>query len=169
MLRKTIISFMAAMTVGSWGYASYKFFQPTTITVNNVESIEDIMLVNNSQLQSRAMVEVEEPKVYYYCVEDDVNCQYVSDQIISQLAKDLNVEKLTEIQYVDVDSLEVETALRLKNEYGFANYPAFVIYDYTDEGVRTPVTSLEFYEEAPFTCAQLEDWLSENAGIKVIE
>lgn len=169
MLRKTIISFMAAMTVGSWGYASYKFFQPKTIVVNNVDSIEDIMVVKSSQLESRAIAMVEEPKVYYYCAENDANCDYVSDQILSQLAHDLNVDKLTEIQYVDVDSLEVETALRRKNEYGFASYPAFVIYDYTEDGVRTPVTSLEYNEEAPFTLVQLEEWLSDNAGIKVID
>lgn len=169
MLRKTIISFMALMTVGSWGYASYKFFQPKTIAVNNVESIEDIMVVSNSQLVSRTFAVAEEPKVYYYCDEEDLNCQYVSDQILSQLANDLNVDKLTDIQYVDVTTLEVETALRRKNEYGFANYPAFVIYDYSEEGTRTPVTSLEFNENAPFTCTQLENWLSENAGIKVVD
>ncbi|MBE6113843.1 MAG: hypothetical protein E7191_02045 [Erysipelotrichaceae bacterium] len=169
MFKKVIISFMAAITIISWGYASYKFFQPKTIAINNVTSIEDIMMVSKPQQDVRTVEEIAEPKVYFYCSEEDVNCQYVSDQILSQLAKDLNTDRITDIQYVDVTSLDAETALRRKNEYGFATYPAFVIYEENKEGVRTPVASLEYNENAPFTLAQLEEWLNDNAGIKVIK
>ena len=169
MLKKVIISFMAAITVTSWGYASYKFFQPKTIAVNNVASIEDIMMVNKPYVEGRSVEKVSDAKVYFYCSEDDVNCEYVSDQILSQLAKDLNTDRITDMQYVDVTSLDAETALRRKNEYGFAVYPAFVIYETNKEGVRTPIASLEYNEDAPFTLAQLEEWLSVNAGIKVIK
>ena len=71
---------------------------------------------------------------------------------------------ISEIEYVDVSALDVETASRRKSLYGFSSYPAFVIYDTTNDEF-IPVASLEFNKNAPLTATELEAWLKENTSL----
>lgn len=166
MIKKIIVSAMFCLTTFAWGYAAYRICAPEQVPVVNVQSLDQIVVVSNGAplvLESRSFTETE-PTIYYYCSDDDTNCQYVNDQILPMIADHLKVSIISEIQYIDINTLDVETSTKRKAEYGFSSFPAFVIYEEID-GQTFPVSSLEFDKNSPFTINQVETWLSENSSI----
>lgn len=165
MLKKTIISCLLVSTVMSWSYATYKMFAPTEEPKTNVASMEEF--VSNTQLfNARSARNIGSSHiVFYYGMDEDSD--YVIDQILYQVAKDMHLESTYELpfQFTLVSDLEYTTASKLKSEYGFSSYPAIVVYEATEEGEMHPTSSLEYDVLSPFTKAEIEAWLTLNAQI----
>lgn len=177
MFKKLILTIMLSTTALSWCYATYSIFAVKENTAN-VSSVEEFTLSSSaSVLMNRQVASVaafsleqievqEEAKITFY-YEDDADSLYVFDQILSQVARDLSYTSVYELpfNFKLVSELDYTTQSKLKSEYGFASYPAFVIYESNEDGTY-PVSSLEYNVEAPFTVNEIENWLKENTDLQ---
>lgn len=165
MLKKTIISLMLCSTVMSWSYATFKMFAPTEEPTTNVASMEEF-ITTSQMLNARALPETEEQSIVFY-YDNDEDSDYVIDQILCLVARDLNLTSTYELpfKFMLVSDLEYTTASKLKSEYGFSSFPALVVYEADDENIMHPVTALEYDVKKPFTKSEVENWLDTNTNI----
>ena len=166
MLKKTIISLMLVSTVMSWSYATFKLFAPTEEPSTNVASMEEF-ITTSQMLNARAMPNPEAENIVFY-YDNDEDSDYVIDQILCLVARDLGLSSTYELpfKFMVVSELEYVTASKLKSEYGFSSFPAFVAYEADDEGVLHPVSALEYDVEKPFTRSEVKSWLETNTSVE---
>ncbi len=186
MLKKLILSGMLACTVAAWGYAVYSYFtpevipvayntiapaviqqnqEPFSLTATSFTQQPEAETVNEDRTLSAKAANLAERKVIYYCTESDSDCDYIASQLFPIITKELEVDLFNYIEYQDINALPVQSTNKLKSDYGFANYPAFVIYELNAAGEYTTQDVLEYDVLAPFTAVQLQTWLTEHKVI----
>ena len=166
MFKKTIISLMLISTVMSWSYATFKMFAPTEEPSTNVASMEEF-ITNSQVLKARAMPNQNTENIVFY-YDNDSDSDYVIDQILCLVARDLGLSSTYELpfKFVVVSDLEYFTASKLKSEYGFSSFPAFVADEADDEGGLHPVSALEYDVEKPFNRSEVKSWLEANTSVE---
>lgn len=103
----------------------------------------------------------ESPKmraVFFFCAADDDNCEYVNNTVLKNLAESLQVTELDNIYYVDLSATSSTAAAKFDRQWGFSQYPAFVIIDSTVEPYAV-VSSLGFHHDTPFNSDDVKKWL----------
>lgn len=102
------------------------------------------------------------PKAYFFCVEDDADCNYTNQEVLNILVSSANTQRFDQIYYVDLDQIDVGILpSALKSRLGFSHYPAFALL--SKNGTNIVVHSvLEWTEEAIFTPSNVKQWLIEN-------
>ena len=96
--------------------------------------------------------------VFFFCSYNDDNCEYVNNTIFKNLAESLQVTELDYIYYVDLSATSPTAAAKFERQWGFTQYPAFVIIDSTVDPYAV-VSSLGFHHDTPFSSDDVKKWL----------
>lgn len=180
MFKKVITSCLALVWISSLALAGYRMFEPkaaaavvdnkvATVTMNAPQSRsvvqDDVMPTNESEqavLNKQALGSEDGMHYYFFCVPDDADCTYINDYVLKPLTVILEVEQIDVIEFVDVNALSKEwTPARLKNQWGFDNYPAFVATE-TINGEKNILSVLQWNSENPMDSDDLRNWMMEN-------
>lgn len=180
MIKKIILTCLLTSMFASWGYATYRFFTPEVApTIYQSSMLESTQEKNNSiimltpvttaktmdvKAEADASIDTQDEnrKVVYYCNQENQDCGFLDSQVLSQIDRELGNTLFNSIQYVDVATLEVQSANKRKSEYGFSNYPAFVIYEKNEDGTYINTQCLQYNSSAPWTIEQVKAWLVEH-------
>lgn len=180
MFKKVITSCLALVWVSSLALAGYRMFEPkaaAAVVDNKVASVsmnapqarmasQADVTVNNDTAPTaenkQALGSEEGIHYYFFCVPDDADCTYINDYVFKPLTVILEVEQIDIIEFVDINSLSKEwTPARLKNQWGFDNYPAFVATE-TVNGEKNILSVLQWNSENPLDSDDLKNWMIEN-------
>ena len=96
--------------------------------------------------------------VFFFCSADDDNCAYVNNTVLRNLAESLQVTELDNIYYVDLSATSPTAAAKFNRQWGFKQYPAFVIIDSTVDPYAV-VSTLDFHHDTPFNSDDVKKWL----------
>ena len=165
MFKKLIISTLLLSTIVSWSFATFKMFQPVETIATNVLPMEEF--ISTTQMLNARSSDIANPSTIVFYYDNDVDSDYVINQVLSQVARELDLSSTYELPFAFklVSNLDYVTNFKLKSEYGFSSFPALVVYEYDEEGTMYPVTSLEYDFEKPFTKQEIKTWLIENTDI----
>lgn len=172
MIKKTITSGLVLVWISSVALAGYRCFEPkaaeaiienkTAVALVDAKgkSIED----TNSSVATLSMDENEQSYHYYYfCSIDNDDCLYINDYVLKPLAATLDVDTIDIIEYVDLSTLSSEwTPQRLKNQWGFDAFPAFVAVQSSSNGNQEILSVLQWNAENPIDQDSLRNWMIEN-------
>ncbi len=181
MIKKLITSGLVLVWISSLALAGYRFFEPRAaeaVTENKV-AIASMdaqgRSINNDEAQTPLVAAMdqddktgeesgtEEYHYYLFCSPDDSNCIYLNDYVLKPLATELEVSQIEILEYVDISTLSSEwTPQRLKNQWGFDNFPAFVAIATDSEGNRSILSVLQWIAEEPIDQNDLKNWMIEN-------
>lgn len=180
MIKKIILACMLTSMFASWGYAVYRYFTPEVAPIIYQSSMYQSSLQETSQSKNLKVTQLmasnpseeadteikaeeeETRKVIYYCSQDNQDCEYLDSQIFSHIELELGVELSNFIQIIDVNELEVQSASKRKEMYGFANYPAFVILEKNEAGEYIKTDCFQYDSAAPWTIEQVKAWLADR-------
>ena len=100
---------------------------------------------------------------YYFCDTQNPDCIYINEYVLKPLTVILEVETITSIEFVDISLLSVDwTPTRLKENWGFDNYPAFVASKTKIDNTTEILSILQWQDENPLDMEDLKKWMIEN-------
>ncbi len=122
----------------------------TTITLE-YESLHDY-LINSGEASTHYL---------FFCSSTNQDCQYIENTVLKSIeSKDPTA--LSYIEWVDITELEKNfTTIRLKDEWGINNYPAFVSVTIKDKSV-TVNNMLQYNSENPMSVQDIKMWMINN-------
>lgn len=173
MVKKIFTSGLFLVWISSLALAGYRLFEPKA-----AQSIEDNKVSVASVDAQGNSIENQDPKValtdeesqeesvyhyYYFCTPENTDCMYVQEYVLKPLAAILEVEQISILEYIDISTLSVEwTPQRLKNQWGFDNFPAFVTTETLEDGSRAILSVLSWNAEDPIDQNDLKNWMIKN-------
>lgn len=173
MIKKTITSGLVLVWISSVALAGYRYLEPkaaetiienkTAVALVDVKgkSIED----TDASVASLSIDEEENKSYhyYYFCSIDNDDCIYINDYVLKPLSTTLNVDTIDIIEYVDLSTLSSEwTPQRLKNQWGFDDFPAFVAISKDTDGNQEILSVLQWSADNPIDEDSLKNWMIEN-------
>lgn len=178
MLKKIIIAGMLSSMLASWGYATYTYFTPKVAP----QVYQSTLMDEAPKTEKMIMLSFDGPdatvesadgeanilpptKVKYYCNREHQDCSFVDTQIISVIDATLGYSLLSVVEYVDVATLDVQSAAKRKTEYGFSHFPAFVKLELDENNNYIFSSSIQYESSSPWTVEQLQSWLVEEEVI----
>lgn len=164
MLKKIIIGSMVLIFIGSWSFFGYRLLEPkmaTPVQEIYVNVSSELNLTSNTV--NEYMLGHEGIEYYYFCKTDNADCDYVNENILKPLAKEVNLTSFDMIQYVNMTDFDDDTSqTKMRNLYGFQSYPAFVSAK-TDKGTIEIISVLQWDKNLPFDGSDLKEWMINNA------
>ncbi len=182
MLKKIVTSFLVILWLSSISLVIYRSFEPqAALAYNDQPAVRNVAnnIINaeESTSQDSAMLmvedevevaaeEVEETSItnyYFFCTVDNPDCTYINEYVVPPLLDELGQQELNILEYYDItNSTEAWTPSRLKAEWGFDNYPAFVaIATHPDESQEI-LSVLQWSDDAPINAERLKIWMVDN-------
>lgn len=182
MFKKIITSALVVVWISSLALAGYRLFEPKAAeaiienkvslasvdaqgrSVDNGEPAQETFSSYSFDDSMEAdVVEEDTYHYYYFCSEEDADCLYINQYVLKPLAETLEVEQIDILEYVDISTLPSEwTPLRMKNQWGFDDYPAFAAVLTTPAGERTILSVLQWDANNPMDTEALKNWMIEN-------
>ena len=174
MLKKLMIGSMGFLFLSSATLFSYRALEPKAAT-----GIEESYL---SAAEPSAMLRSVEPPddaapasasaqselapgthTIYFCRPDNDDCAYINEYVFKPLAQELKTTALDAFEFYDLTSLgEYYPAAKLKSQWGFESFPAFVSLTVADDGAQTINNVLSWNKEDPIDAASLKLWMIDN-------
>ncbi|MDD2591208.1 MAG: hypothetical protein PHP11_05635 [Erysipelotrichaceae bacterium] len=155
----TRIIFTVIFTI-CFGIAAYFYFQPkqAALVADNMINLKNNKL---TYLNINEHILADEQIHYLWlCDINDNDCIYVRDYVIKPLVKELNVNEINDIEYVDF--YEAPTSKHyMYNTWGVDNYPAFIAAQNID-GKISVLNSLAWDKDNPFDQQDLKTWMYDN-------
>lgn len=140
MIKRTIFYtlFVAILTTGL--YFSFKYFQPkvqkTDYLTNNINySITKNDLYNLSDFNNYLMTNSPENINVIFYQENDINSQYLFDNILPQLYENYSIDSLDKVIYVTLEDNDYKNKPAFNSTYGFSNVPALVNLTYKNGNI----------------------------------
>lgn len=99
--------------------------------------------------------------VYYFCDPSSNDCAFVNNNILKEIADQLILTKLDFIHFVDLSQTSTTSSAKYKSQWGFSQYPAFVIVDYSQAPYKL-IDTLAWNNEKPFTVLDVKNFLIKN-------
>jgi len=173
MVKKIFTSGLFLVWISSLALAGYRLFEPKAAQSieDNKVSVASVDAQGNSIENQDSKValtdeESQEESVYhyyYFCTPENTDCMYVQEYVLKPLAAILEVEQISILEYIDISTLSVEwTPQRLKNQWGFDNFPAFVTTETLEDGSRAILSVLSWNAEDPIDQNDLKNWMIKN-------
>ncbi|MFV0255494.1 MAG: hypothetical protein ACK5G7_05150 [Erysipelotrichaceae bacterium] len=135
-------------------------FWPQVVQVNTKQYYQN---QNITDLNFDSYVENNpETKVYFFCQENSNNCEYVNNVLFKAIAKNLIVDSLDFLYYVDLSNIDTISYAKAERQWGITNIPAFAIISGKADGGYTLKSSLSWDESKPLTFDDLKKWLIDN-------
>jgi hypothetical protein len=101
-------------------------------------------------------------RAYFFCYEDNVDCRYVSKDIITPLVNSAGVNRFDQIFLVNSKPLKNDILpSAIRSRLGFESVPAFVILSKIDNKIVYH-SVLEWKDTQPITIAGLKSWMILN-------
>ena len=99
----------------------------------------------------------------YFCRPDNDDCAYINEYVFKPLAQELKTTALNAFEFYDLTSLgEYYPAAKLKSQWGFESFPAFVSLTIADDGTQTINNVLSWNKEDPIDAVSLKLWMIDN-------
>lgn len=172
MIKKTITSGLVLVWISSVALAGYRYLEPKAAEtiIENKTAVALIDVKGKAIEENDAAVaefsldeETESYHYYYFCSVDNADCTYINDYVLKPLATTLNVDTIDTIEYVDLSTLSSEwTPQRLKNQWGFDGFPAFVAVQSDTDGNQQILSVLQWDTDKPIDQDSLKNWMIEN-------
>lgn len=173
MVKKIFTSGLFLVWISSLALAGYRLFEPKAAQSieDNKVSVASVDAQGNSienDQATMALVDEEEQEesvyhYYYFCSAENTDCMYIQEYVLKPLAAVLEVDQISILEYIDVSTLSVEwTPQRLKKQWGFDNYPAFVTTETLEDGSRAILSVLSWNAEDPIDQNDLKNWMIKN-------
>lgn len=181
MVKKIITAGLVLVWLSSVAFAGYRIFEPTAaqsvedqrVSLASVDALgrsvdnsSDLPVVaahtleQNDEQNDESEEDTEEIHYYFFCEPEDADCIYVNDYVLKSLAAALEVEQIEILEYVDISTLSTEwTPQRLKNQWGFDDYPAFVATSLKKDGTKTILSVLQWNSDEPLDMDDLKNWM----------
>ena len=99
----------------------------------------------------------------FFCRADNPDCTYINDYVFKPLTEELKVPALDSFEYYDLAPLgENYPAAKLKSQWGFESYPAFVSLTVNADGSQNINNILSWNKEDPLDADDLKRWMIDN-------
>jgi len=139
-------------------YSLVFFFDPKPTLTENFNSINPIRI---PYAQLDRYVDSAQ-RAFFFCYEDNINCRYVSKDIIAPLVISAGVKRFDHIFLVDSQPLRNDILpSAIRERLGFEAVPAFVILSKVDNKIVYH-SVLEWKDSQPITSANLKFWMIAN-------
>lgn len=134
------------------------FFQPKPSVSEKFDRLNPIQI---SYHQLDRYVD-SSPRAFFFCYEANLNCRYVSKDIIAPLVLSAGVARFDQIFLVNAQPLQKDILpSAIKSRLGFEAVPAFVILSKVDNKIVFN-SVLEWKDSQPITSASLKSWMISN-------
>ena len=174
MLKKLMIGSMGFLFLSSATLFSYRALEPKAATgieesyLNAAQPSAMLRSVEPSDDAAPAVASAQpvyEPGLHniYFCRPDNDDCAYINEYVFKPLAQELTTTALDAFEFYDLTSLgENYPAAKLKSQWGFESYPAFVSLSVADDGTQTINNVLSWNKEDPIDAQSLKLWMIDN-------
>ncbi len=160
MLKKFMIGSMGFLFLGSTALFSYRAMEPVAAVTQPESYISAAPASSRSLSETTAETAAGETLYVYFCTADSADCTYMNDYVLKPLAQELNATSLDVFEYQDLSGLgENYPVSKLKSQYGFESYPAFVAMTVNEDGTTTINNVLEWNSESPIDSQTLKLWM----------
>lgn len=172
MLKKIMIGTMSVLFIGSASLFSYRALEPSAVT-----TIDD-SYISSSSVSSARMAAAENMQsdvqmtaspmtpgihYFYFCKADNPDCTYINDYVFKPLAEELQTTTLEAFELYDLAPLgENYPSSKMKSQWGFESYPAFVSLTVHDDGTTQVNSVLSWNKEDPMDAELLKQWMIDN-------
>jgi hypothetical protein len=97
----------------------------------------------------------------FFCSTKVSDCHFVNNNIFRSLTQELNVETLPNLTYVDLSNTTDSAFAKFKRQWGFANYPVWVMIQSTDQNYVVKDV-LEWKQQEPLDASDVKQWLMKH-------
>ena len=187
MLKKFIIGTSGILFLFSCTLFAYRALEPKAATDTessylNAVSSSVYALEENPDAAVAAASETEEPVAavetpapsknqefsagvhyVYFCRADNPDCTYINDYVFKPLTEELQVPALESFEYYDLAPLgDNYPAAKLKSQWGFESYPAFITLTVNEDGTQNISNILSWNKNDPLDSSDLKRWMIDN-------
>lgn len=160
MVKKILIILVALGLASGLFYTLFQLYQPTPAP---------LVLINYARVLSFDYEDINDfvinrdGKHYLFFCDDSVDCQFVNDNMLRPLSKEIKDEDdFPSLIFVDMTKIREDMSpARLFNKWGITQYPAFVALE-VSEKEKTILNVLEWSVSNPFSKDQVKQWMIEN-------
>ncbi|NLA77916.1 MAG: hypothetical protein GX845_00025 [Erysipelothrix sp.] len=159
MVKRIALLGLGVFVIASILFAIHLFYQPEPAP---------LVLLNYGRTLSfeyhdvKPYVLKKEGHAYLFFCDGGVDCQYVNDNMLAPLAKQIKAADFNDLTFVDMSKVaETMSPAKLFDDWGISKYPAFVAV-HVEEGQKTIENTLQWDFAAPFSKEDIKQWMIDN-------
>ncbi|MCF0111643.1 MAG: hypothetical protein HUJ58_07070 [Erysipelotrichaceae bacterium] len=151
------------------GFTGYMWYSNRPKPIPVVEKDSHISQSLSYNEVNTFVYEQEDSVNLFFYSSDDVDSRYVIDNILTPILQSANATSFSNLIFVDLATLPEDTDPKYtKNNWGFYNWPTFIVMKITqDKGLETSDT-LEWDPANPYNGDSVTTWLQAH-GVKKSE
>lgn len=159
MIKRIAFFALALFSIASIIFAMHLLFQPTPAP---------LVLLNYGRTLSFEYSDVKpyvlkkEGQAYLYFCDGEVDCQYVNDNMLAPLVKQIKEADFNDLIFVDMSNVaKTMSPAKLHDDWGISRFPAFVAIK-VEDGQKIIENSLEWDFSNPFSKEDIKAWMVLN-------
>ena len=138
----------------------YNIFTPPTVQAQPIYIARSNLEIEN--LENYVLSLGNSNRVYVLIGQsDDANTIYLTETVLHNLANHAHVEEFTNLDYVNVSTLNDQIRLLLNNTYHLSQLPAFVSLQ-NDNGILRVTSTLQWDDQQPIDTNDVQEWMEIN-------
>lgn len=163
-MKRLIISFIGTTFMILCLLAAYTIYLPVEYHADSIQSAEYLPSFSSAEEAINYTIHQEAKdglNYFLFYKQNHPDSMYLINDVLSPLAESLNLKSFDNIKLIDISDLDDDfSPVRLKNNWGFENYPALVVYK-LENGVGQFTNALQWTASDPLDQVDLKNWMQD--------